>query len=70
MNWRDLVAGWDENPDFHHAYAQAYPYHAVADAVVDLRAKAGWTQAELAKALGTTQSVVVSPRVREAGGPN
>lgn len=58
MDWRDLVAGWDQDPEFQEVYRQTYPYHAVADAVVELRAAAGLTQADLADKAGTTQSVI------------
>ena len=58
MDWRELVARWDEDPAFDDEYRRTYPYHDVADAVVELRAKAGLTQSALAEAVGTTQSVI------------
>jgi transcriptional regulator with XRE-family HTH domain len=58
MSWRDVVASWEQDPEFRDAYEKEYPYHAVADAIVALRGEFGLTQAELAEAARTTQSVI------------
>lgn len=54
----DLKKQMMANPEFREAYAAADVDFRLIEALVRARAKAGLTQAELAKRLGTTQSAV------------
>jgi len=49
---------WMKDPAFRAEYDRLTPEFALALALIKARAKAGLTQAEVAKKMGTTQSVV------------
>lgn len=56
-----------ENPDFAIAWEDSEPAYEIARQIIALRLKKGWTQKDLAKKIGTTQSVIA--RI-ENGGQN
>lgn len=58
MRWRDLKSEWEKDPQYRRAMQEEFPYREVADAVIGLRARLGLTQEELARRVGTTQSVI------------
>jgi ribosome-binding protein aMBF1 (putative translation factor) len=49
---------WRKDPDFVAEYDALADEFALASALIEARAKADMTQAEVAKAMGTTQAVV------------
>jgi ribosome-binding protein aMBF1 (putative translation factor) len=53
-----LKAAWKKDPAFRDAYEKLKPEFALALALIKAREKAGMTQAQVAKRMGTTQSVV------------
>ena len=53
-----LKSQWLKNPKVKHAYDEMAPEFAVAKALIATRVEAGLTQAEVAKRMGTTQSVI------------
>jgi transcriptional regulator with XRE-family HTH domain len=63
----DLHKKWLKEPKYQKAYAALEEEFALAEAVIDARSRAGLTQQELARKMGTTQPVVArleSGRVR------
>ena len=53
-----LKKKWMKDPAFRDAYETLAPEFAVAHALIKARTDAGLTQAEVARRMGTTQSVV------------
>jgi ribosome-binding protein aMBF1 (putative translation factor) len=56
--FKKLKAAWMKDPAFRAEYDSLKPEFALARALILARSKAGLTQAQLAKRMGTTQSVV------------
>ena len=54
----DLFSEWRKDPDYVAEYDALEEEFAIASAVIAARSHAGLTQAELAKRMGTTQSVI------------
>ena len=64
---RKLHRKWLSDPDYRAAYDELGPEFELARALIETRARAGLTQAQLARRMKTTQSVVArleSGRVR------
>lgn len=57
-DWAETRAGLMADPIFAEAFHARYPYAAIGNALLELRADRGLTQQELADAVGTTQSVI------------
>ena len=55
---RDLHEKWLEDPAYREEYERLGPEFELARALIEARAGAGLTQAELALRMGTTQSVI------------
>jgi ribosome-binding protein aMBF1 (putative translation factor) len=53
-----LFARWREDPEYVAEYSELESEYAVAAAIIEARTYAGLTQGELAKRMGTTQSVI------------
>jgi len=49
---------WLEDPEYREEYERLGPEFELARALIEARASAGLTQAELAERMGTTQSVI------------
>jgi ribosome-binding protein aMBF1 (putative translation factor) len=49
---------WSKNPDYRKAYEELEEEYALAAAILSARASAGLTQAELARKMKTSQSVI------------
>lgn len=58
MGLRELRERFAEDEGFREAYEREYPYERVADAILRLRSDLDMTQVELARAIGTAQSVI------------
>ncbi|MDR3635096.1 MAG: helix-turn-helix transcriptional regulator [Isosphaeraceae bacterium] len=58
MNWRQIEAEWDGDPEFRRSYEEEYPFDAVARSIVRLRAEHGLTQEQLARLANSSQSVI------------
>jgi transcriptional regulator with XRE-family HTH domain len=58
MNWRQIEAEWDGDPEFRRSYEQEYPFEAVARSIARLRAEHGLTQEQLARLANSSQSVI------------
>lgn len=58
LPFHKLKARWMKDPAFRAEYKALAPEFALARALIKARAKAGLTQAAVAKRMGTTQSVV------------
>lgn len=56
--FKKLKDEWMKDPAFRAEYEKLKPEFALALALIEARAKAGLTQTEVAKKMGTTQSVV------------
>lgn len=56
--FKKLKDEWMKDPAFRVEYDRLKPEFALALALIEARAKAGLTQTEVAKKMGTTQSVV------------
>lgn len=56
--FKKLKDEWMKDPAFRAEYDRLKPEFALALALIEARAKAGLTQTEVAKKMGTTQSVV------------
>ena len=54
----DLHKKWLKEPEYRKAYEALEGEFALAQAVMDVRNRAGLTQAELARRMGTTQPVI------------
>jgi len=54
----DMHKRWMREPKYRKAYAALEDEFVLASAVIDARTRAGLTQLELARKMGTTQSVV------------
>ena len=55
---KKLKGEWMKDPAFRAEYARLAPEFALARSLIKARTKAGMTQAQVAKRMGTTQSVV------------
>lgn len=55
---KDVHQKWLKNPAYRKAYDALEEEFALASAVIEARSRAGLTQEELAKRMGTTQPVV------------
>lgn len=55
---RDLHEKWLEEPDYREEYERLGPEFELARALIEARAAAGLTQAQLAERMQTTQSVI------------
>ena len=55
---KKAFAAWREDPAFREAYEALEEEFALAAQVIEARARAGLTQAELAERMGTSQSAV------------
>ena len=55
---RDLHRKWMKEPAYRKAHKALAPEFELARAVIQARAKAGLTQAQLARRMATTQSVI------------
>lgn len=58
IRFKKLKDEWMKDPAFRAEYDRLKPEFALALALIEARAKAGLTQTEVAKKMGTTQSVV------------
>lgn len=56
--FRKLRDEWMKDPEFRTQYERLKPEFALAIALIKAREKSGMTQAEVARHMGTTQSVV------------
>lgn len=54
----ELKKKWTQDPAFQKEYDALAPEFALAKTLIEARANAGLTQAEVAERMGTTQSVV------------
>ncbi|MCY3758291.1 MAG: helix-turn-helix transcriptional regulator [Acidobacteria bacterium] len=54
----DLHKKWSEDPEYRNAYDQLGPQFEISRSLIEARTRAKLTQAELAKRMNTTQSVV------------
>ncbi|MCY3913363.1 MAG: helix-turn-helix transcriptional regulator [Chloroflexi bacterium] len=66
-NVRELHEKWRRDPEYREAYDELGPEFELARVLIEARTNAGLTQAQLAKRMETTQSVVArleSGRVR------
>ncbi len=54
----DLHKKWMKSPQYRKAFAALEEEFVLASAMIDARSRAGLTQAQLAKKMGTTQPVV------------
>lgn len=64
---RDLHKNWSRDADYREAYDELGPEFELARSLIEARSRAGLTQAQLARRMKTTQSVVArleSGRVR------
>jgi ribosome-binding protein aMBF1 (putative translation factor) len=55
---RDLHKKWSKDPKYKKAYKDLEDEFAVAQAIIEARTRVGLTQAQLAKRMKTTQSVI------------
>ena len=65
--FKKLKDQWMKDPAFRAEYDRLKPEYELALALIKARTKAGLTQAEVAKKMGTTQSVVA--RIEGGGNP-
>jgi hypothetical protein len=54
----DIAGEWLKNPELRAEYEALEPEFALASALIEARSRAGMTKAQVAKAMGTTQSVI------------
>jgi len=54
----DLHKNWSHDPEYLAAYEELGPEFELARALIEARTRAGLTQAQLAKRMKTTQSVI------------
>jgi ribosome-binding protein aMBF1 (putative translation factor) len=55
---REAAREWLKDPAFRAEYEALEPEFALASALIEARSRAGMTQAQVAKAMGTTQAVI------------
>jgi ribosome-binding protein aMBF1 (putative translation factor) len=55
---RDLHKKWSKDPKYKKAYKDLEDEFAVAQAIIEARTRVGLTQAQLARRMNTTQSVI------------
>jgi ribosome-binding protein aMBF1 (putative translation factor) len=55
---RDLAEEWLKDPEFRAEYEALEPEFALASALIEARSRAGMTQEQVARAMGTTQAAV------------
>jgi ribosome-binding protein aMBF1 (putative translation factor) len=55
---REAAKEWLKDPAFRAEYEALEPEFALASALIEARSRAGMTQAQVAKAMGTTQAVI------------
>jgi ribosome-binding protein aMBF1 (putative translation factor) len=55
---RDIAAEWLKDPEFRAEYEALEDEFALASALIEARGRAGMTQAQVARAMGTTQAVI------------
>jgi ribosome-binding protein aMBF1 (putative translation factor) len=65
--FKKLKDEWMKDPAFRAEYERLKPEYALALALIKAREKAGLTQAQVARRMGTTQSVVA--RIESAQNP-
>ena len=53
---QDIAKAWLREPEFRAEYEALEPEFALASALIEARGRAGMTQAQVAKAMGTTQA--------------
>lgn len=56
--WKETSAHWIEDPEFRKEYEEVRAAFKDLDKVLELRARAGISQAEIAARMGTSQSAV------------
>lgn len=56
--FKKIAEEWKKNPDYRQEYENLNPEFEIARELIHARSKARLTQAEVAKRMGTTQSVV------------
>ena len=66
-NVRELHEKWRRDPEYREAYDELGPEFELARVLIEARTNAGLTQAQLAKRMETTQSVVA--RLESRSGP-
>ncbi len=64
---RDLHKKWMEDPEYRTEYEQLEPEFELAQALIEARTRAGLTQAQLAKRMKTTRSVLSSSKLAAHG---
>lgn len=57
-NWKDLRKKILKDPEVKKLYEDLEAEYALVEKIIELRQEKGWTQAELAEKLGTTQSAL------------
>ncbi|HWY16733.1 MAG TPA: helix-turn-helix transcriptional regulator [Rhizomicrobium sp.] len=65
--FKKLKDEWMKDPAFRAEYERLKPEYALAQALIKARERAGLTQAQVARRMGTTQSVVA--RIESAQNP-
>jgi ribosome-binding protein aMBF1 (putative translation factor) len=55
---REIAEEWLKDPEFRAEYEALEPEFALASALIGARSRAGMTQAQVARAMGTTQAAV------------
>ncbi|MGH6900335.1 MAG: helix-turn-helix domain-containing protein [Geminicoccaceae bacterium] len=55
---RDVAKEWLKDSEFRAEYEALEPEFALASALIEARSRAGMTQEQVAKAMGTTQAVI------------
>jgi ribosome-binding protein aMBF1 (putative translation factor) len=55
---REIAEEWLKDPEFRAEYEALEPEFALASALIEARSRAGMTQEQVARAMGTTQAVI------------
>jgi ribosome-binding protein aMBF1 (putative translation factor) len=55
---REAAKAWLRDPEFRAEYEALEPEFTLASALIEARGRAGMTQEQVAKAMGTTQAVI------------
>jgi ribosome-binding protein aMBF1 (putative translation factor) len=55
---REAATAWLKDPEFRAEYGALEAEFALASALIEVRGRAGMTQAQVAQAMGTTQAVI------------